>query len=77
MSRWIDVARKVYERNQYTYVRDDGTECKKGDEGAMILDAFTSKMLITVHDNLGETNRTKFSKMGLRKAVAIGWKVIK
>lgn len=77
MNRWIDVARKVYSRYQYAYVKDDGTECKKKDEGAILLDAFTSKMLITVHDNLGEVNRAKFSQMGLRQAVEVGWKVIK
>lgn len=74
---WINAARKVYSRHQYAYVNDKGEECKEEDEGAMILDAFTASMLVKVYDNLGEITRTKFSQMGLRQAVEIGWKVIK
>ena len=74
---WINAAREVYARHQYAYVRSDGTKCKEKDEGAMLLDAFTSKMLITVHDNLSEANQAKFAQMDLRQAVEIGWKVIK
>lgn len=73
---WINAARKVYSEHQYAYVKDDGTKCKKSVEGAILLDAFTSKMLVTVYDNLGEANQAKFAQMGLRQAVEIGWKVI-
>ena len=74
---WINAARKVYSEHQYAYVNDKGEECKKKDEGAMMLDSFTASMLVKVYDKLSEANQTKFAQMGLRQAVEIGWKVIK
>lgn len=74
---WINAAREVYAHHQYAYVNDKGEECKKKDEGAILLDAFTASMLVKIYDNLGEANQAKFSQMGLRQAVEIGWKVIK
>lgn len=74
---WINAARKVYSEYQYAYVKDDGTECKKKDDGAILLDAFTASMLVKVYDKLSEANQAKFSQMSLRQAVDIGWKVIK
>ena len=55
------------------HVREHGCIRYRG----LLLDATTASMLIVVYDALSPENQTKFAAMDLRKAVAVGWKMVK
>lgn len=42
-------------------------------KGAVVLDAFTASMLVSVFDALSPKNQETFAAMPLTKAVRIGW----
>lgn len=76
---WLAAVQQI--KNEHQARRIDtktGHLCaKSARKGAVLMDAFTANMLITVYEALNEENKAKFTSLPILKAVQIGWKCVK